>query len=171
MPESFPQIKVSHVLSDEKRDIRQCISGMLIAQGLNEVITYAMINRENLARSNQANLQGVPILNPLTQDQEIMRPSMLPSFLSILLFHINRGHKNITYFEMGKIHTAQVDKDVLGIIMTGLRSNDWRQAEKKKVDDYDLKGAVEQIFERGNNKTQEVEFEAVEEDYFTFGKG
>lgn len=171
LPSSFPQIKASHVFSDEKRDTRRCISGMLIAQGLSEVITYTMINRKDLARSNQTNLQGVSILNPLTQDQEIMRPSMLPSLLSILLFNINRGQKNIKYFEMGKVYTAEGEGDVLGIIMTGLRSDDWRQVEKKKVDYYDLKGAVEQIFKGGEDKAQKIEFEASGEDYFTPGQG
>ena len=170
LPSSFPQIKTSHVLSDAKRDVRRYASGMLIAQGLNEVITYTMINRKNLARSNQANLQGMAILNPLTQDQEIMRPSMLPGFLSILLSNINRGQKNIKYFETGKIYTAKGEKDVLGIIMTGLRSDDWRQIEKKKVDYYDLKGVIEQIFERISDKTSKIEFETVQENYFALGQ-
>jgi len=171
LPSSFPQIKTSHVLSDTKRDVRRCISGMLIAQGLNEVITYTMINRKNLARSNQANLQGMAILNPLTQDQEILRPSMLPGFLSILLSNINRGQKNIKYFEKGKIYTAKDEKDVLGIVMTGLRSDDWRQIEKKTVDYYDLKGVIEQIFERISDKTSKIQFEAVQKDYFALGQG
>jgi len=170
LPSSFPQIKTSHVLSDPKRDVRRCVSGMLIAQGLNEVITYTMINRKNLARSNQANLQGVAILNPLTQDQEILRPSMLPGFLSILLSNINRGQKNIKYFEMGKIYTAKGEKDVLGVVMTGSRSDDWRQIEKKKVDYYDLKGVIERIFERISDKTSKIGFEAAQEGYFALGQ-
>ena len=171
LPASFPQIKTQQALSDTKRDVRRCVSGMLMAQGLNEIITYSMINRRNLAKSNQEKMQGVEIFNPLTQDQEIMRPSMLPSFLSIILSNINRGQKNIKYFEVGKIYTVKGEKDVLGIVMTGLRSDDWREVEKKKVDFYDLKGVIEQIFKRISNKIQKIEFESVSEDYFSLGQG
>ena len=170
LPLSFPQIKTTQILSDANRDVRRCISGMLIAQGLNEVITYTMINRKNLEQSNQARLKVVPVINPLTQDQEIMRPSMLPGLLALLLSNINRGQKNIKYFEIGKIYAAGSEKDVIGIIMTGQQQDDWRQEEKKRIDYYDLKGVVEQMFER-TESAREIEYEAVEEDCFAFGQG
>jgi len=171
LPSSLLKIKASDILPDPKRIARRKVRGLLLAQGFNEVITYTMINRKSLERSNQGDVQGVAICNPLTQDQEIMRPSMLPSLLSIVLSNINRGQKNIKFFETGKVYTAKGEKDVLGIIMTGLREDDWRQIKKEDADYYDLKGALEQVFDRAGIKKNKIRFKPDQEKCFASGQG
>ncbi|MCK5178963.1 MAG: phenylalanine--tRNA ligase subunit beta, partial [Candidatus Omnitrophica bacterium] len=171
LPLSFPQIKVSSIPPDPKRLARQKTRGLFLAQGFNEVITYTMINRRSLEQSNQGDVQGVEIYNPLTQDQEIMRPSMLPSLLSIVLSNVNRGQKNIRFFETGKIYTAKGEKDVLGIIMMGQRGDDWRQIKKEDVDYYDLKGALQQTFDRLGIEKNRIRFKSGQEKIFASGQG
>jgi len=170
LPLSFPQIKTSAILSDSKRNVRRQVRELFLAQGFDEVITYTMINRKSLEVSNQGDVQGVAIFNPLTQDQEIMRPSILPSLLSIVLSNVNRGQKNIKFFETGKIYTEKGERDVLGAVMTGLRADDWRQTKKDNVDYYDLKGALEQTFERIGIKRGKIQFQSHQEAYFDAGQ-
>jgi phenylalanyl-tRNA synthetase beta chain len=129
-----------------------------------------MINRKSLENSKQEDMPAIAIYNPLTQDQELMRPSMLPSFLAMVLSNVNRGQKNIKFFEIGKIYTARGEKDVLGVLMTGVLSDDWRQIEKKQADYYDLKGAIEQIFERRGIKRESLQFGASSEGGFSQGQ-
>ena len=170
VPLSFPQVKASAILPDPKRITRRKARDLFLAQGFNEVITYTMINRKNLERSNQGDVRGIEIVNPLTQDQEIMRPSMLPSLLSIVLSNVNRGQKNIRFFETGKIYTAKGEKDVLGIIMMGQRGDDWRQIKKEDVDYYDLKGALQQTFDRLGIEKSKIRFESCREKFFASGQ-
>lgn len=170
VPLSFPKIKVSEISTDSKRNVRREVRDLFLAQGFNEIITYTMISRKDLAKSSQENLPAVAVFNPLTQDQEIMRPLMLPSFLPTLLFNINRGEKNIKFFETGKVYTAKGEQDVLGIIMTGLCSDDWRQGNKENVNYYDLKGALEQTLTRIGIKETKIQFQAGEESFLVKGQ-
>ncbi|MCK5014738.1 MAG: phenylalanine--tRNA ligase subunit beta [Candidatus Omnitrophica bacterium] len=170
LPLSFPQVKASAILPDPKRIARRKTRDLLLAQGFNEVITYTMISRKDLKRSNQEDIQSVEIFNPLTQDQDIMRPSMLPSLLTIVLSNVNRGQKNIRFFETGKIYTKKEEKDVLGIIITGVRGNDWRQTKKEDEDYYDLKGSLEQVLDRLGVQKTKVQFKSDQKKFFTVGQ-
>lgn len=170
VPLSFPLIKASADAPDPGWNRRRDVRNLFLAQGFDEVITYTMINRESLERSGQPGAEGTAVLNPLTQDQGIMRPSMLPSLLPVILLNINRGQKNIKFFETGKIYTAKGEQDVLGVIMTGLRSDDWRRTAKEEVDYYDLKGALEQVLARSGVQREKIQFKPGQEAYFEDGR-
>ena len=75
---------------------------VLTAGGVDEIITPSMINTKALIKTRMADLPAVRILNPLNGDQELMRPSMLPSMLPVVLTNINRGQKGLRFFEIGK---------------------------------------------------------------------
>jgi len=93
-------------------------------------------------------LAPIRVLNPLSQEQEIMRPSLLPSLLAVVLSNMNKNEKDLRLFEIGKIYGLQEEKDTLALVLTGKRSSDWRQLKKEDVNFYDLKGALEQAFDR-----------------------
>lgn len=169
LPQSLPLIKAGEIPEEPRRLIRRAVNHLLIAQGFNEVVTYAMINAQSLQRSGQGGLEGVRIQNPLTQEQEMMRPSLLPSLLPVVLFNGNRGQKDLKIFETGKIYTPQGEREVLGLVMTGLRSQDWRLGRKEAVHFYDLKGVLEQTLERLGKKA--VCFESSDQPFFEGGQG
>jgi len=148
LPSSLPSIMAPSIIVPARRGIRINIQELLLAQGFNEVVTYTMINRKMLEKTSQEDCKGIKIQNPLTLDQDIMRPSLLPSLLSIVHFNLNRGQKDIKFFETGRIYTSKGEVETLGIIMTGLAFEDWRRGKKEKLDYYDLKGTLEQVLER-----------------------
>ena len=170
LPLSVPQVKASAILPDPKRKARRKARGLFLAQGFNEVITYTMIDRKSLERSNQGDLPRVEVLNPLTQDQGIMRPSMLPCLLAIVRSNVNRGQKDLRLFEAGKIYTVDGEKEVWGVILTGSRAEDWRQDKKENADYYDLKGALEQVFGRFGIAKDRIRFRGEQEKFFASGQ-
>jgi len=170
LPMSIPEVKSAQIFQNKGRDTRARIRCQLISQGLSEVITYTMINRKSLALSCQEALPTVTVFNPLTIDQEVMRPSMLPGLLAIVLANVNRGQKNIKFFELGKIYTPQGEKDSLAIVMTGIRTNDWRETGSEEVDFYDLKGVMEFMIQRMNVSPSDICFKAEPEEWFCPGQ-
>jgi phenylalanyl-tRNA synthetase beta chain len=171
VPLTIPSVRASAILSDPVRKARQRTKDLFVAQGFNEIITFTMISRKNLEMSGQDHLPAIDIFNPLTQDQEIMRPSMLPGFLSVLLSNANKGQKNLRFFETGKIYEDSGERDVLGILLSGMRTEDWRQIKKETADYYDLKGAMEQTLDRlGVSKTR-IEYRPLQEKCFEDGQG
>lgn len=145
--ETIPPIRMSGITANPKREWKNILNETLRAQGLNQVITYTMINRKALQKSKQENLEGVKIQNPLTQDQEMMRPSCLPGLLNITVSNLNHGQKNFKCFEIGEIYIPAGEKETLGVIMTGVSGADWR-LPRREIDFYDLKGVIEKSLEK-----------------------
>ncbi len=144
----LPLIKGENIAPFKARTPREILKQSLFANGVSEVITYAMINREQLKKSILEDSKVVYIKNPLTTEQEIMRPSMLPSLLSITKLNINRGERNLRFFEIGKVYLPEGEKETLAILISGLRSNDWRDSVKPELNFYDLKGIIEAAVSR-----------------------
>jgi phenylalanyl-tRNA synthetase beta chain len=147
LPSKMPLIKTTNIPVDKRpRQVKEQIRGVLKARGVDEIITHSMINGKMLAKSNLADLPALRIFNPLNQDQEMMRPSMLPSMLQAAALNINRGQKDFRFFEFGKRYFADSEKETLGILLAGRRTHDWRAAKKEAVEIYDLKGVMEDVF-------------------------
>ena len=148
LPSQMPVIKSSNIPVDKKpREVKDQVRRVLTAGGIDEIITHSMINTRALIKSNMAEIPTVRILNPLNQDQELMRPSMLPSMLQAAVTNINRGQKDLRLFEIGKRYFMDGEKETLGILLTGRRTQDWRSPKKDTVEIFDLKGVLERIFQ------------------------
>lgn len=156
LPASIPVVRPSQVQQEPKWDIKKRVRAILTALGMNEVVTFSMISQKMLDRMGEQKLAIVRVLNPLTQEQELMRPSLLANFLSVLTFNINRGQKDLKIFETGKVYLSDGEKEVLGVLMTGQSRDDWRVAAMD-VDFFDVKGALASLLEQLNIK--EVTFE------------
>ena len=148
LPMSLPTIKLQDIPASKNYETRKYVRQILTAQGLDEVMTYAMVSKKALEKLNLRLVTSLEIQNPLSQDQELMRPSLLPNFLSIAATNLNRGQKDLKFFETGKIYSPDGEKECLGIVMTGLQGVDWRDADKKDVNFYDIKGVVEHLSRR-----------------------
>ena len=146
LPSSLPYIKAENIEAHPRKKIRTKIGQMLVGQGFDEVITFSMINQESLEKIGLGEAKYLKIQNPLTQDQEVMRPTLLPSLLSVVQMNINRGQKNLKFFEIGKTYTHKGEKETLGMVMTGFLKEDWRKTKNDGVDFYDLKGCLENVF-------------------------
>jgi phenylalanyl-tRNA synthetase beta chain len=148
LPSRLPVIKTVNISVDKRpREVKGQVRRVLTAGGIDEIITHSMINARMLAKSNLADLPAVRILNPLNLDQELMRPSMLPSMLQAAAVNINRGQKDFRFFEFGKRYFVDGEKETLGILLAGRRSHDWRMSKKDPVEINDLKGVVARVFQ------------------------
>ena len=144
LPSSLPSIRISSMAENPKRAFKQNLSRILQAQGFNEAITYTMMDRKALSKTKLDFLKVLEIKNPLSSEQEILRPSLLPSFLSTVQLNLNRGQKDLRLFEIGKEYSLEGEKEILALCTTGAQSADWRKP-KQDVNFYDLKGVIESL--------------------------
>ncbi len=156
LPVSLPSVRMSSMETAKDFLYKRAVREVLVAQGLNEVVSWTMLSRKVLEKTNLADLKAVCVRNPLTVEQEIMRPSLLPSLLSAVGNNLNKGQRDLKFFETGKIYQTDGEKETLGIIMLGRQTRDWRRA-KGEVDFYDMKGALERLFERWGISDYSVE--------------
>lgn len=145
LPSSFPVIKITGMHSNKNRSKRLKIVDYLLSQGLNEVLTYSMVSKDLVEKANVGSYSRMDILNPLSKEQEIMRSHLLPSLLTVAHTNINRGQKDLAFFEVGKIYPHGGEKETLGVLMTGWLRRDWRDPSPCPFSFVDLKGSVEKM--------------------------
>ena len=76
----------------------------LLALGYNEAISSTFISPAD-AR-NYSGETPVPLANPLSEEQSMMRTSLVPGMLQMLAWNLNRGISDVRLFEMGNIFLA-----------------------------------------------------------------
>jgi phenylalanyl-tRNA synthetase beta chain len=120
---------------------------LLVALGLQEVVTYRMTSVEKEARIAKHD-DYVRIANPTTPDKNVLRRSLIASVLDTLEKNI-RYSQAFSFFEIGPIFEP-VKNDLpneprkLAIVMTGLReATAWDVNESPQMDFFDLKGRLE----------------------------
>ena len=157
LPLKMPTVKTVNIVVDKRpREIKEKIRRIVAAAGIDEIITHTMINSKSLVKCGMDNSKAIRVFNPLSQDQELMRPSMLPSMLQVAVTNINRGQKDFRLFEIGKRYFLDGEKETVGILLSGRRSQDWRVSKKDPVEIFDLKGVLQRVFQSlGINPTFE----------------
>ena len=126
------------------RDIRN----KMVALGLNEVLTYALINEKEVHNFTTDEFETLKLLSPLSEDRNSLRYSMIPSLLKIYEYNNARNIKDVCIFEIGKgfYKKENYGEDLkLCALLTGDYYLDIEN--KKKVDFYVLKGIVEELLD------------------------
>ena len=152
-----PRVAALNVTPDRSLDIRDALRTLLIGFGFAETINYSFI-------SARAGLQlGLPeddprravveIRNPLTEDQNVMRTSLVPGLIETAVRNLAQQTKDIKIFEIGKTFISRgpdrqpEERAVLAALWTGLRHEAaWNRASAP-CDFYDIKGALEGLLE------------------------
>ncbi len=127
---------------------------MMIGFGFREILTNPLLPLDE-AKAFIEN--PIRTLNPVSEEMDALRPSLLPSFLKVVAHNLNRGNKDMRLFEVG--HTFAPDENGtyiegfgeyhrFGILMTGKRYPTSWNLPKEDSDFFDLKGAVELLLKR-----------------------
>ncbi len=157
--------------TDSADHLRRLISEQLTAQGFNEIL-----NNSLTAEAFYSDLTIYPanrcvkLLNPLSNDLNVMRQTLLFGGLNSLAYNINRKEADLAMYEFGNVYffnqsaesTAETplapysEAPRLALWMTGdMRKTSWnRQAGQATF--YDLKAVVANIFARLGIESREI---------------
>jgi phenylalanyl-tRNA synthetase beta chain len=131
--------------ADHAHDFESAWRGRLAAARLNEVRTSKLLPRERVAFSEGA----IELRNPLSEDAVALRPSILAGLLPVLDRNIRAGAERVAIFEIGRTFIPPSGKEErhLGLLLWGnvARAEDWRSQTNRRLDLFDLKGALESV--------------------------
>ena len=132
---------------NNRQVIRDLAKSNMAAQGLYEVVTYtfvspAVYNKINLKAENPLR-NAIKLLNPLGEDQSIMRTTIIPNMLEVVSRNYNMKVSEGRFFELSKVYLAEEltveklaeERETLTIGMYG------------DVDFFDLKGVIENLMD------------------------
>jgi phenylalanyl-tRNA synthetase beta chain len=135
------------------------ISNYLVGLGFNEIFTNSITNS---AYFDDATLQSsVKMINNLSAELDVLRPSMLHTGLQSVAHNINRKNNTISFFEFGKTYNStEVGKyeeaNHLCLYITGNKINDSWSGKAKKTDIYYCKGVALQVLANCGVKPTEL---------------
>lgn len=142
IPSSIPSIKPT-VIDSAHLELTGILRQTLIGQGLNEVITYSLIGKDILCKAGVSANEAIEISNPLSLQQEILRPTLLPGLLSCVAKNVNH-RQSVCVFEIAHIFKEGKESLSLGIAICGARHlylDSGRQVESLNI--FYLKGIIE----------------------------
>jgi len=139
-----PSVEVKYLAEVLKEKISNVLTGM----GFTEILTNSITNSAYF--SNAELKTAVRLLNNLSNELNIMRPSMLHTALEVIAFNINRKNSNLKFFEFGKTYSSTGpgqynEVNHLCLYVTGhVNSNHWN--DKSRLSDiYFIKGVAQAI--------------------------
>jgi len=155
VPVTLPAVSVTEMAVIPRLELEERLRQLLTGSGYSEIINYSFtsplsVDYLNLPLEDHRR-NFVPIRNPLTEEQSVMRTTMSYGLLETLKKNINNASFNLKIFEMGRIFLKRTgenlpeETNILAGLLSGKISEDhW--GSKTNVDFYDLKGCLENIF-------------------------
>jgi phenylalanyl-tRNA synthetase beta chain len=171
IPVTFPTLPAGTRRDAPRLELRRRVSDLLNGCGFSEVITYSFVHGQSCDRLRLApddpRRRAVTVLNPLAEDQAVMRPSLLPGLLETLRFNLAQQTRRVKIFEIGKVYHNRGagelpdEPEIAAGLWSGARQPLAWHDKETACDFYDVKGAVETLL--SGLKLEGVRFERLPE--------
>jgi phenylalanyl-tRNA synthetase beta chain len=144
--------KLSHA-----QRLRRAAEDAMVGRGLHEVVGWSftdpgLLERLRIPRGHHLR-DVVKLENPLSEDQSVMRPTLLGSLLDAARHNVARGWPEVTIFESGTVYRAAAqglladEHHALGVLLTGrLGPRSWR-GERAEADFFSAKALLEGLLD------------------------
>jgi phenylalanyl-tRNA synthetase beta chain len=128
-----------------KEDLKDKLAQYLTGLGFIEIMTNSITDSKYFGEEVLAHT--VKMINNLSADLNVMRPSMLETGLEAIGYNLNRKNNNLRFFEFGKTYFTRgnndyKEKEHLCLYATGQTGEDEWNNKGKSVDIFDSKGFV-----------------------------
>ncbi|MFH1005115.1 MAG: phenylalanine--tRNA ligase subunit beta [Bacteroidota bacterium] len=173
--------------------IRNTISDLLCGSGFTEIMSNSLTNKKYLSLlssnsipENKEQEKIVSLLNPISPELNILRPTLLFSGLEAILYNQNRKNSDLKLFEFGKTYTSSgsitntshkeeekknadsfTEENHLALFLCGKKNNESWNVSQENVDFFYLKTFVDNILKRLGIKAEQVSMDT--SDIFSLG--
>lgn len=135
--------------------VQTVISEMLVGKGYIETLNNSLTSSayvEKLGGETLKSERNVPMLNPLSQELDVMRQSLLFNALEVIEHNQNRQNADLKIFEFGKTYhkyeSGYAENKRLMIAVSGKKERESWNSSKEAVSYYTIKGLVNAVFNR-----------------------
>ena len=179
IPTTMPRLTMDYPQRDRLRTMRNEIANIMISRGFSEAINYSFTTEKHMdllgISEDDERRKFTRLLNPLTEDQSIMRTMLLPGLLDNIRHNINHQKLDVSFFEIGKVFIQQAENvqphepTMFCAVMSGQRypGSIPLYFSGNQADVFDLKGVAQTLFDTlaltGNDG--DVSFRVNEDDH------
>ena len=157
VPVTSPVASIEAEPVDPHLNLRQEIKGVLQGAGFFEALNYSFISQESLSAlglsEDDPRMNPIRVLNPLSEDQGVMRTTLVPGLLQTARYNFDHGNEDLRMFELSKVFVPKkgdvlpVEPHYLAGIMAGARFPQTLYGGLGEVEYADLKGVMEEVLE------------------------
>ena len=162
----YPKHLKSNIVFTDKisrHKLEEHIGASLQGDGFNEIMT-------NSISQSKYYENPIMLLNSMTSELVCMRTHLLPGFLEVAQYNINRDSKDIKFYEFGNVYfnsQSYAQSKVLGILISGNhQAPTWLQPKGDSSSYFHIKLAVESILSRFLDN---LKFEDLDISFFNYG--
>ena len=159
-------------LTDSQR-LRRRVEDLLRDRGLDECISYSFMSPRALEHLRLGDEPVLPLDNPLSEEQSVMRPLLLPGLLDAARHNAAHGRSAVALFESAHVYapagpltgategspagaTPAVERHHIGVLATQALPGGWR-SEPRAADFFSARALLEALLAVAG-----VEWDAVE---------
>ena len=157
IPVTMPTGTVDAKLPPQRQVVQRQLRHLMVETGFSEAMNYSFIAVDSMKKiglaEDDARYLHVPIMNPLSEDQAVMRTSLVPSLLETVARNLNYRSHDLRLFELRPVFLSDGDHQnckerlTLTAVLSGRREPEgWAQSQGT-VDFFDMKGVVERLFD------------------------
>ncbi|MEO6638926.1 MAG: phenylalanine--tRNA ligase subunit beta [Ginsengibacter sp.] len=152
--------------------LKEKIANWLTGNGFFEIFTNSITNSKYYDEEKLTST--IKIINSLSEDLNILRPSMMATGLETVAHNINRKNSSLFLFEFGKTYSLPengkyAEEEKLSLYFTGTRAESAWQKKEKDTEIYFVKGVCDKIFRLGGLRTTRFEVNKTEKKEFNEG--
>ena len=164
----------------EEEAVRNNVSNFLAANGFVEIMNNSLTKSAYYDRLKTFPAEHcVHIVNPLSQDLNVMRQSLVPGGLEVVAYNLNRQASAMKIFEYGSVYSRLPEKSAetldgyeehtnFLLMITGTPEKSWR-LEPAAGNYFQLKGYVELLLARYGAELSQLRTEAAPSDIYSEG--
>lgn len=125
---------------------------VLESVGYSQVISYSLTSEEKAGRLAFEKNSGIRLAMPMSEERSTLRRSLLTTMLDIASYNVARNNTNLALYETGRIfyssdtQTQANEQEHVAMVLTGNASEATWQEKGRRVDFYDIKGALDSYF-------------------------
>jgi len=138
------------IVGSDRESALNKTADFLAANGFLEILTNSLTKSNDVVAGETD--QSVKILNPLSQDLNVLRKEMLQTGLEVVAYNRNRKNPDLRLFEFGKTYIKNDNKyeesNRLALYFTGRKFDISWNGDKSPVDFYFAKSFAENILRR-----------------------
>lgn len=132
-----------------KENLKEKIAYFLVGKGYTEILTNSITNSKYFDEAHSANV--VKMMNNLSAELDVMRPSMLESGLETIAYNVNRRNTNLQLFEFGKTYLVDgegfKEEEHFCIFATGNSAEQGWRNKTTPIDFYSMKGLATAVLQ------------------------
>lgn len=160
IPVTMPTGKMHDQPLPRHLQLEGTLRDLIVELGFAEVINYSFVSAASVDRlelpADDPRRLNVAVLNPLTEEQAVMRTTLIPSLLETAARNIAYRTSDLGLFELRPVFLPRPGEELpceqlrLTALLTGRREVEGWAQQGDTVDFFDIKGVAEELLTRLN---------------------